>query len=83
MFDIALCIVALLLLIFGTEKIITYFYKNPRPDHLQLLFGALLLFVSILILPTPAVADDLHLLWSIYAILAGYSVIIYDIVTRN
>lgn len=83
MFDIALCIVALLLLIFGTEKIFTYFYKNPYPDRLQLLLGALLLFISGLILPMTGIVGGLYWTWVGYTILAGYSVIAYDLVMSN
>lgn len=83
MFDIMLCIVALLLLIFGTEKIFTYFFKNPCPDRRQLLIGGFLLSVSSLIISFTGVVDGLFLMWVGYTIVVGYSVIAYDRIMRN
>lgn len=83
MFDIVLCIVALLLVIYGTEKIFTYFYKNPYPERLQLLLGGLLVLSSGAILPFTSISAGLYTLWSLYSLIVGYSVIVYDYVMRK
>lgn len=83
MFNIALCIIALLLAIFGTEKIFTYFYKNPCPDRTQLLFGGVLVFLSGSLLPFMSQPIEIHALWAVYSTVLGYFVIVYDSIVRK